>query len=85
MELNTINLNEIVKLAIGLYERHITFNARALYGGMQIICDEWDAICHNSSYGGDKGLIEVMGLPQCDEDVIGYLTAEEVLKMVDKL
>ena len=30
-------------------------------------------------------MIEVMGLPQCQDDVIGYLTAEEVLKMVDEL
>ena len=26
-----------------------------------------------------------MGLPQCQDDVIGYLTAEDVLKMVDEL
>ena len=30
-------------------------------------------------------MIEVMGLPQCQDDVIGHLTAEEVLNMVDGL
>jgi hypothetical protein len=80
-----ILLNEMVNLAIGLSARNIPFTARALYGGMQIICDTWDAICHDGSYGHEQGLIEVMGLG-CDEgDVIGSLTAAEVLEMVDKL
>lgn len=80
-----ILLNEMVNLAIGLNARNIPFTARALYGGMQIICDTWDAICHENSYGHERGLIEVMGLG-CDneEDVVGFLTAAEVLEMVDK-
>ena len=80
-----ILLNEMVNLAIGLNARNIPFTARALYGGMQIICDTWDAICHDGSYGHERGLIEVMGLG-CDneEDAVGFLTAAEVLEMVDK-
>lgn len=78
-------INEMIALAIGLHERNISFNTRAFCHGLQIICDGWDAICHEYSYGGEEGLIEVMGLPQCDGDVIGYLTATEVLKMVDEL
>lgn len=83
MEREFIAQNEMIKLAIGLHERNIDFNARSFYNGMQIVCDGWDAICHDGSYGHERGLIEVMGLPQCADDVIGYLTADEVLKMVD--
>ena len=79
----TINQREMIALAYGLRERGIEFKVRSLYNGWQIWCDGWDAICHNGSYGHERGLIEVMGLPQCDGDVIGYLTAAEVLAMVD--
>lgn len=37
-----------------------------------------DAICHEYSYGGKDGLIEIMGLTENDDDVEGYLTAEDV-------
>lgn len=80
-----INQNEMMALAFGLRERGIEFEAYSFFDGLQIRCDSWDAICHNGSYGHERGLIEVMGLPQCDDDVIGYLTAEEVLEMVDTM
>lgn len=80
-----INQNEMIKLAIGLRMRNIDFDARSFFEGLQIRCDGWDAICHNGSYGHERGLIEVMGLPQCKGDVIGWLTAEEVLEMVDTM
>lgn len=79
-----INQNEMMALAFGLRERGIKFEVYSFFDGLQIRCDGWDAICHNGSYGHEKGLIEVMGLPQCDGDVIGYLTAEEVLAMMDQ-
>ena len=43
-----------------------------------------DVICHKYSYGGDRGLLEIMGLvsEECDDDVEGYLTAEEVFKRI---
>lgn len=85
--MNTINQNEMMKLAFGLYDRGIEFKAKSFFDGIQFIIGDrdWDAICHSGSYGHENGLIEVMGLPQCQDDVIGYLTAEEVLKMVDEL
>lgn len=85
--MDTINQNEMMKLAFGLYDRGIEFKAKSFFDGLQFIIGDWDwdAICHNGSYGHEDGLIEVMGLPQCQDDVIGYLTAEEVLKMVDGL
>lgn len=78
-----INQNEMMALAFGLRERNIKFEVSSIFDGLQIWCDGWDAICHNGSYGHERGLIEVMGLPQCGDDVIGYLTAAEVLAMVD--
>lgn len=84
--MTTINQTEMMKLAFGLRDRGIEFSTRSFFDGIQFIGRDWDwdAICHSGSYGHEKGLIEVMGLPQCQDDVIGYLTAEEVLKMVDE-
>lgn len=82
-EMERINQNEMMALAFGLRERGIEFEIHSFFDGLQIRCDGWDAICHNGSYGHERGLIEVMGLPQCGDDVIGYLTAAEVLAMVD--
>lgn len=44
----------------------------------------WDAICTPYSYGWAEGLLEVMGEPLLGDgnDVRGYLTAEDVLKMM---
>ena len=85
--MTTINQTEMMKLAFGLRDRGIEFSVKSFFDGIQIVVGDfdWDAICHSGSYGHENGLIEVMGLPQCHDDVIGYLTAEEVLKMVDEL
>ena len=85
--MTTINQDEMMKLAFGLRDRDIKFSVKSFFDGIQIVVGDfdWDAICHSGSYGHENGLIEVMGLPQCQDDVIGYLTAEEVLKMVDEL
>ena len=82
-EIKKINQNEMMALAFGLRERGIEFEACSFLDGLRILCDEWDAVCNNGSYGHEDGLIEVMGLPQCGDGVIGYLTAAEVLAMVD--
>lgn len=38
-----------------------------------------DVICHKYSYGGEDGYLEMMGLSENDDDdVEGWLTAEEV-------
>lgn len=83
-KIETINQNEMIALAFGLRDRDIKFESCSFFDGLQIRCDGWDAICHRGSYGSDRGLIEVMGLPQCKDDVIGFLSAEEVLAMVDE-
>lgn len=44
-----------------------------------------DAVCHFESYGHERGLIEVMGFPFCDEeDVVGFLTADEVIHQIEE-
>ena len=85
--MSNINQTEMMELAFGLRDRGIGFKTTSFLDGIQIVVGnwDWDAICHSGSYGHESGLIEVMGLPQCHDDVIGYLTAEEVLKMVDEL
>lgn len=85
--MTSINQTEMMELAFGLRDRGIGFSVKSFFDGIQIVVGDgdWDAICHSGSYGHESGLIEVMGLPQCHDDVIGYLTAEEVLKMVDEL
>ncbi len=85
--MTTINQDEMMKLAFGLRDRGIGFRVISFLDGIQIVVGDfdWDAICHSGSYGHENGLIEVLGLPQCQDDVIGYLTAEDVLKMVDEL
>lgn len=82
---STIDQTEMKKLASGLMDRNIHFSVDSFWGGLQIRCKDWDAICHDYSSGNEDGLIEIMGLPECDGDVIGYLTADDVLAMVDKL
>ena len=37
-----------------------------------------DAISHEYSYGGREGLIEIMGLTENNDDVEGWLYAEQV-------
>ena len=44
----------------------------------------WDAICHWGSYGYEQGLLEIMGsVLTGDEDVIGYLTAQDVIDRIE--
>ena len=40
----------------------------------------WDAVCHRNSYGYNRGLLEIYGC-LCN-DVIGWLTAEDVIKIL---
>lgn len=85
------NPTEMDKLAGWLTENGIEFTRRPLYGGEQIICDdwEWDAICHNWSYGGNSGLLETMGAivdsASVGDEVEGCLTAEEVIERFKRL
>lgn len=95
---------ELQLLAIGLIKRGMQFEFRDCFEGGQIIVyentgspydqsgkliREWDAVCHEGSYGRERGLLEIMGnivdSEKVGDYVEGYLTAEEVLERVDNL
>ena len=84
---DTINIqyiSEIAKLARGLKDRGIAYNMRAHIDGLQIVADEWDAVCSTGSYGSQRGLLEVMGsIATGNDHVEGYLTADEILRRLD--
>lgn len=77
---------EILKLASLLQARGHHFSVKDLYDGAQVILYNSrnykiaDAVCHSFSYGHEKGLLEIMGLG-AEGDVIGWLTAEDVLRI----
>lgn len=79
-------MTEITKLTIGLLEKGINFTATRLYDGWKIDCGDWDAICHRYSYGGKKGLLEIMGdIVRNDvDDVEGWLTADDILARLQR-
>lgn len=81
-------LVEIVNLMNGLIEEGISFKFQTIFNGYQIIVyDEngerdWDAICHDFSYGHESGLLEIYGSivdENAGDSVEGELTAEEIL------
>lgn len=84
-----IHQSEIFKLGLGLDDRGIEYELIAFCDGLQIRVPSqgWDAICHRGSYGREDGLLEVAGdcVVNIDFDSVeGWLTADEVLKRVDK-
>lgn len=87
MDYTEINYTEMKKLIIGLGNLNIDFKIKPHhFGGIMVIVNdwEWDAVLFPGSYGYEKGLIEICGsIVQNDEDdVEGYLTAEEILNRV---
>lgn len=82
------------KLEEYLREHGYLYGRAELWDGEQIIVygnsvrdRKWDAICCSISYGGKEGLLEVMGdiIPEDDiRDVVGYLTAEDVIELIEK-
>ena len=82
---NPIYRIEADKLAKCFLENGIEFYYRSCWDGVQIYCDGWDAICHSGSYGHEQGLLEVMGTiaRADDDDVEGWLTAEEILQRLN--
>lgn len=74
-------MTEIAKLAAGLIAKGIPFTASELHGGWKIDAGSWDAVCHDWSYGGKEGLLEIMGvIVENDADEVeGWLTADDIL------
>lgn len=94
-EKKAINLTELGKLCCWLADNKFRFTFRPLFAGAQIGVFSkdgsyaWDAICHEYSYGGEEGLLEIAGClvdeEECGDTVRGWLTAEEVIEKVNEL
>lgn len=87
---NEFSPTEMYKLINLLINAKIPFEVVELYDTPQVcypsnssrICD---AVCHSGSYGHEQGLLEIMGLStDPDDDIEGYLTAEEVYKRISQ-
>ena len=64
-----------------LIANNIKYTRERLYEGWQFYIHgtDGDIVCHEMSYGGKDGLWESMGFDWDEEDVTGYLTAQEVI------
>lgn len=86
--------NEIFKLKDMLERAKIPFKFSELMGGYHIVypADGGECICsvieHDGSYGREKDLLEIKGLlteleeETLEDDVLGYLTAEDVFQRI---
>lgn len=79
---------ENIKLASKLWAAGFKYDLTSCYDGTQVILYDSrekrvaDTICHSGSYGHEDGLLELYGLgvQNEDDDVEGWLTADEVFK-----
>lgn len=84
---------EMSKLAQYLVVMGVPFSFTRHRGGLQIVVKtqnmDWDAICNDLSYGNEVGLLEIMGSivskEIVDDEVEGWLTAEEIAMRVKKI
>ena len=72
---------------INLLAHHgISFNYESDYNGDHIMVNyedrRYSIICHDFSYGHEKGLLEIYNYNW--NDVCGWLTAEEVFEIIEK-
>ena len=83
---------EIFRLKEMLKTENIPFLFRNLYDGFQVLYPtNENRICsvieHQGSYGHNQDLLEIMGLlidGETNDDVLGYLTAEDVFNRIYK-
>lgn len=91
-------MSELKKLEKYLKDNGIRYTLNSVCGGApdQIVVPsldpyerEWDVVCHEYSYGGRQGLLEIMGSivtaeERESDDVVGWLTAEDVIERIKK-
>lgn len=97
MENTKFNLNEFVKLVVGLNQKGLKIDTEldTNWGAQVIVYDDegnrlWDAVINKASYGSERGLLEIMGSAIVDKiklseeptDVIGWLTADDILEKI---
>lgn len=86
-------MTEMQKLVLLLVEMRVPFEmAYQEFGNNDLYPQIWlpnkanvkaDVICHPWSYGGKDGLLEMMAdFDNYDDDVKGYLTANEALDQI---
>lgn len=99
-----MEITEMDKLIAYLYKKYEADEnkvvlVKSIFDGQQVIVTDkddnwlWDAVCHQLSYGGEEGLIEVMEQTENNyilteeerewDDVLGYLTAEDIIKRLE--
>ena len=94
-EENKEKYKEIVRLKDMLEKAKIPFEFSKFWGGYHIVYPnnqftECSVIEHDCSYGREKDLLEIRGLMTNKEmnreqdNVLGYLTAENVLHRIEK-
>lgn len=87
--------NNVIYERKRLYQKSLNNVCKYYYGEQIIVYSdtrhnirEWDAVCHRFSYGGDKGLLEIMGTivdeKSVGDSVEGYLTAQDVIERIEK-
>lgn len=77
-------MNEMAKLIIVLNTLGIahTITYQDIDNAPQVwINDDFDIVCHKYSYGGKDGLLEMWDRNN-SEDVVGYLTAKDVVAYI---
>lgn len=78
-----INLLEGAKIPYEIFEQPfgVTKYTQVYYPNKKNnVCD---VICNPMSYGHEKGLLEIMGLTENDDDVEGYLTSMQVFTRIN--
>lgn len=84
-------MTEMERLIYKLDNAAVPYETREIWGTTQVCYPsienmKCDAICHAYSYGGDEGLLEIMGLLTDEEaeydSVVGWLTADDVFSRI---
>ncbi len=92
MNCTEVDCTEIKKLIESLQAKDIPFESHELDGGLQVYYPSFEnhkvsAITTPYSFGGRRGLIEIMGLltesEQKNDEVLGHLYAANVLARIE--
>lgn len=86
-------MEEMNKLEQYLKKHEYNYTRKPMFGsGVQIIVYSdagarlWDAVWHFGSYGNEAGKLEIMGtiVPEdYGDDVMGWLSAEDIIGMLE--
>ena len=84
-----IDFSNIENLEKLLVESNIPHIKRRIYNGFQILYPDikhckCSIVCHSASYGGENGLLEIYGLLNDEDDVVGHLDYLNVFERIKK-